>query len=379
MRPLETITPAVTCSVQATFMTGLLPREHGIVANGWLFRDLWRSGSGGSRTGSSTARRSGRRGSGAIRPSPAPTCSGGTTWPASFEIGATPRPIYKADGRKLPDCYTKPAGLRDALTEKLGPFPLFQFWGPGTTIASTRWIAEAAGHVIGAHRPTLTLVYLPHLDYDMQRHGPDPSASGGGAVAPRPRRGRGRLIAAAEAEGLNILVLSEYGITPVDTPVHLNRVSATPASSPCARRTGPRCSTRSPRAPSRSRPPDRACLRRRPGLGAAGAAALRDLAGRRRGARRGGQAGARPRSSPLGRARPLAKPNAWFTYYYWQDDARAPDFARTVEIHRKPGYDPVELFLDPAILSEARDRRAAREARPRLSRPMDVIPLDAPW
>lgn len=45
----------------------------------------------------------------------------------------------------------------------------------------------------------------------------------------------------------------------------------------------------------------------------------------------------------------VAKPEAWFTYYYWLDDARAPDFARTVDIHRKPGYDPVELFIDPQI------------------------------
>src|SRR4030088_3293246 len=92
---------------------------------------------------------------------------------SSHDSGATPRPIYIADGRKLPDCYTVPASLRDRLTERLGPFPLFQFWGPATTIASTRWIADATKLVMAERKPTLTLPYLPHLDYDLQRFGPD--------------------------------------------------------------------------------------------------------------------------------------------------------------------------------------------------------------
>jgi predicted AlkP superfamily pyrophosphatase or phosphodiesterase len=223
MRPLDTITPAVTCSVQASFMTGLLPREHGVVANGWLFRDLmeiwfWRQSNrlvGGEKIWEAGKARD-----------PSFTCANLFWWynmAASFEIGATPRPIYKADGRKLPDCYTKPAALREALTAKLGPFPLFQFWGPGTSIASSRWIAQAAKHVIAAHRPTLTLVYLPHLDYDLQRHGPD-EAHPAVAQSLRDLDGvAGDLLDAAQRGGLNVIVLSEYGITPVDTPVHPNR------------------------------------------------------------------------------------------------------------------------------------------------------------
>ena len=74
----------------------------------------------------------------------------------------------------------------------------------------------------------------------------------------------------------------------------------------------------------------------------------------------------------------IASPDAWFTYYYWLDDARAPDFARTVEIHRKPGYDPVELFLDPAIRMPALTvgwKLARRKLGFRTL--LDVIPLDA--
>ena len=136
IRPLTTVTPALTCTVQATFMTGGLPRDHGIVGNGWLFRDLmeiwlWRQSNrlvAGDKIWDAGKRRD-----------PAFTTANLFWWynmAASHDIGVTPRPIYKADGRKLPDCYTKPSGLRDELTGALGPFPLFQFWGPATTIAS---------------------------------------------------------------------------------------------------------------------------------------------------------------------------------------------------------------------------------------------------
>ncbi len=142
---------------------------------------------------------------------------------SAHDFGVTPRPIYKADGRKLPDCYTVPAQLRERLTERLGPFPLFQFWGPATTIASTRWIAEATKLVMAEHDPTLTLAYLPHLDYDLQRFGPD-------ETHPAVRQSlididavAGDLADAARESGRSVVVLSEYGITPVDRPVHINR------------------------------------------------------------------------------------------------------------------------------------------------------------
>ena len=98
---------------------------------------------------------------------------------SSADIGVTPRPLYLADGRKIPDCYTAPAALREELTDRFGPFPLFSFWGPATSIASSTWIAQSAMHVRRTRRPTLTLVYLPHLDYGLQRVGPERSLDRG--------------------------------------------------------------------------------------------------------------------------------------------------------------------------------------------------------
>jgi predicted AlkP superfamily pyrophosphatase or phosphodiesterase len=377
--PLQTVTPAVTCSVQASFMTGLTPREHGIVANGWLFRDLmevmlWRQSNRlveGEKVWEAAKRRD-----------PAFTCANMFWWynmASSHDFGATPRPIYKADGRKLPDCYTVPDSLRDRLTERLGPFPLFQFWGPATTIASTRWIADATKVVMAENNPTLTLAYLPHLDYDLQRFGPDedhPTVKKSlveiDAVA-------GDLAESARASGRSVVVLSEYGITKVDRPIHINRALRDAGFIAVREEDGaelldPMASKAFAVADHqiahvyvsdpRSLPKVRDVLQSLPGIERVCDTVDKhslDLD--------------HPRSGELVA---LADARSWFTYYYWNNDRRAPDFARTVEIHRKPGYDPVELFLDPGISSPKLaigKRLAMRKLGFRAL--MDVIPLDA--
>src|ERR1700722_4857277 len=172
LRKLETVFPAVTCTAQTTFLTGVVPRDHGIVGNGWYFRELaevlfWRQSNRlvtGDRLWDAAKRRD-----------PAFTCANLFWWYNMYstaDIGVTPRPMYPADGRKIPDCYTAPGALREELTARLGPFPLFSFWGPATSIVSSAWIARCALYVRRTRTPTLTLVYLPHLDYVLQRDGP---------------------------------------------------------------------------------------------------------------------------------------------------------------------------------------------------------------
>ena len=140
---------------------------------------------------------------------------------ATADFAVTPRPQYPADGRKLPDVYAEPPGLRAELQGQFGTFPLFNFWGPRANLVSTEWIARSALHVWQTRRPTLTLVYLPHLDYDLQRLGPEHPriaeevAAVDAACEP--------LLSAAEKSGAAVIVLSEYGITEVSGPVHINR------------------------------------------------------------------------------------------------------------------------------------------------------------
>ncbi len=378
MRPLTTVLPAVTTTVQSTFVTGALPRDHGIVGNGWYFRDLaevwlWRQSNrlvhGEKLWEAAQAPRSRVH----LRQ-------------AVLVVQHVLQRRHRGDAAAdVPGRRPQAAGhlydpgrLRDELQQRLGQFPLFSFWGPAADIVSTRWIgALRAGRVRAAAARRLTLVYLPHLDYNLQRLGP---------TIPRSRRTWrevdqvcGELIDAAQRAGARVIVLSEYGITAVSKPVHINRALRQAGYIQVREELG-----RELLDAGASRafavadhqiahvyvadpalvPEVKALVEALPGV-----ERVLDEAGKR-------QAGLdHPRSGELVA---IARADSWFTYYYFLDEARAPDFARTVDIHRKPGYDPVELFLDPQ-LPLAKARIAWRLAQKILGFRylMDVISLDA--
>jgi predicted AlkP superfamily pyrophosphatase or phosphodiesterase len=377
MRPIQPVLPAVTCTSQSTMLTGLSPRQHGIVGNGWYFRDLgevlfWRQSNRlveGEKIWETAKRRD-----------PAFTCANLFWWFAmhtAADISVTPRPIYLADGRKLPDCYATPAALRDELTRRFGAFPLFRFWGPATSIESSRWITEAALHVRRSQAPTLTLIYLPHLDYDLQRKGPDHPAIGD--ALEEVDELCGHVIADAERDGADVLVVSEYGITAVSRPIHINRALREAGLLRVREELGRELLD--PVTSDAFAVVDHQIAHvyvQRPERLTEVARLLRDLTGVEQVLDAEGQ-----RLQGLDHARTgdlvaVACANAWFTWYHWVDDARAPDFARTVDIHRKPGYDPVELFFNPALRLPrlAVALRIAKRALG-LRALMDVIPLDA--
>jgi predicted AlkP superfamily pyrophosphatase or phosphodiesterase len=350
MRPLRTVTPAVTCTVQSSLVTGLMPGGHGAVANGWYFRDLaevwlWRQSNrlvAGEKIWEAAKKRD-----------PDFTCAKMFWWYnmyASADWSATPRPMYPADGRKIPDHYAHPGDLRDELNAKFGQFPLFHFWGPGADITSSRWIARATMYVRETRRPTLALCYLPHLDYNLQRLGPD-------LDDPRLQKDLeevdqlcGELIAQAERDGTRVLVVSEYGITPVTDAVHINRalreaglirvreelgrelldVGASPAFALADHQIAHVYVQKGARVREVK-------------------ALLEDLEGVEQVLDEDGKRAFGLDHARSGELVAISRADRWFSYYYWLDEARAPDFARTVDIHRKPGYDPVELFFDPAL------------------------------
>ncbi|MBM4320193.1 MAG: alkaline phosphatase family protein [Deltaproteobacteria bacterium] len=374
--PIRTVTPAVTCTVQSTFLTGVLPSRHGIVANGWYFRDLsevwlWRQSNRlvqGPKIWHLGRERD-----------PGFTCANLFWWynmVTDADWSVTPRPVYTADGRKLPDCASDPAGLRAELSGKLGTFPLFSFWGPGSSIASSDWIARAAMRVEELHRPVLNLIYLPHLDYVLQQRGPSGEVQQEvmaiDAVC-------GRLLSFFGERGVRIVVLSEYGMSDVRAAVHPNRLLRQAGLLEVKVDLG-----REYLDAGRSRafavadhqvahvyvrqPADVALVREllacEPGI-----AAVLDAEGKR-------QHGLDHERS--GELVLLAEPDRWFSYYFWQDDARAPDYARTVDIHAKPGYDPCELLLDPHLrFPRAKIGWTLLRKKLGFRALLDVIPLDA--
>lgn len=388
--------PAVTCTAQANYLTGRTPSDHGIVANGWYDRALsevhfWKQ--------SNRLIESPKLFETLQSTEPGFTCAKMFWWYNMYSKAnwsVTPRPMYPADGRKFFDVYAWPSALKDPIKQHLGPFPFATFWGPaagrmspqGGPDAASRWIAGSAQWVEEQHRPTLNLIYLPHLDYNLQRFGP--TALGDSTRTPLPAiqpdlaaidRLFGELEDFFRSRDVQIVVLSEYGITPVSTPIHLNREF---------RRRG------------------WITVREELGLevldtGNSRAFAVADhqvahiyvndpsILNEVRSATEAVRGVAEVIGSETKRARGMehrragdliacAQEDAWFTYYYWEDDKRAPDFARTVDIHRKPGYDPVELFTDPALSDLGLKLRiGTRLLQKKLGfrMLMDVIPLNA--
>lgn len=385
LAPIAPAFPAVTCTAQSNYVTGMRATDHGIVANGWYQRELaevqfWKQ--------SNHLVQRPKLWEELKRLDPAFTCAKLFWWynmysTADFSI--TPRPMYPADGRKVFDIYTWPPGIRYDVKQKLGDFPFAAFWGPAAGVdtpqatrdAVSHWIAEAAKWVERRSTPTLSLIYLPHLDYNLQRLGPnDPAIKQDlrdidGIV--------GNLVEFFGERGVQVILLSEYGITPVNWPIHLNRYFRARDWIVTREEFGRElldCGASKVFAVADHQiahiyVSDASLL-----------ADVRKLLGQIEGiARVLGPEDKRAAGIDHNRAGDIiavAEENAWFTYYYWRDDDAAPDFARTVDIHRKPGYDPVELFLDPA-LRFPKVKIAARLLQKKLGLRMlmDVIPLDA--
>lgn len=374
---IKPVLPAVTCSSQSAYLTGKWPADNGIVGNGWYFRDeceikFWRQ--------SNHLVQSPKVWDELRRDNPGFSCANMFWWYNMYsdvDYAVTPRPLYPADGRKLPDVHSQPMDLRDKLQQELGQFPLFSFWGPNANIASSKWIADASIKVDQWHDPTLTFIYLPHLDYGMQKYGVDFEKIGSDlreidAVCEN-------LINYYENRGAEVILLSEYGITSVNQPVHINRVlrekgyiqvknelglETLDAGTSKAFAVADHQIAHVYVKEKKDLPVVKALLEKTPGI-----EMVLDQEGKK----------ACHLDHPrAGELVAVADKDSWFTYYYWLDDKKAPDYARTVDIHRKPGYDPVEMFADPDIkFLKAKIGWKLIQKKLGFRYMMDVIPLDA--
>jgi predicted AlkP superfamily pyrophosphatase or phosphodiesterase len=415
--------PAVTCTAQSNYLTGKLPSQHGIVGNGWYNRELaeiqfWKQSNhlvqspkiwDAFRAKTPDARCQ----------TPAPFAAANCFWwfnmYSTADFSLTPRPMYPADGRKVFDVYSWPYSIRTEIKRDLGEFPFFGFWGPaagvdtpqGKADAATRWIAESAKWIENKFSPMLNLIYLPHLDYNLQRYGPFSVATNvssrmtsamdsrkgeprshehGYKINPAIHRDLhvidaivGNLIDFFGKRGVQVVLLSEYGITNADTPIHLNRLfrgqgwlvvkdelglEILDAGASKVFAVADHQVAHIYLNDASLEKSVRELLEKTEGVESVLGKTEKITAGIDH-----------PRAGDL---MAIAKENAWFTYYYWLDDARAPDFARTVDIHRKPGYDPVELFLNPKIpLPKLKIALRLLQKKLGFRMLMDVIPLDA--
>lgn len=366
--------PAVTCSVQATLTTGVTPAGHGVIANGLA---TYRSSEDAELVDDSNeaefrrqvsfweqsnqfvqAPRFWQNEDGTSRWKTAllffQNCMPGfhgTPRPAA-DIVLTPKPDHGPDGKIVSLCWSRPAELVPALFSRLGPFPLMNYWGPMASITSSQWIAQAAAMVWREQMPQLQMTYVPHLDYDLQRFGPD-SAQAAKAVQDV-AAALDPLVSAVLDSGGSLLVLSEYAIHPVQGSIPINNIL----------REAGLLATRSHPAGNlvdyAASPAFAMCDHQIAHIytkDAGATAAVREVLGGRGNMALWGRPEMREAGLNHRRSGDLLAMSQthWFDYRWWSDPAQAPAFAGTVDIHRKPGYDPLELFFDPATRAITRN------------------------
>lgn len=369
---IEPVLPAVTTSVQSTYLTGKWPTETGIVGNGWFDREdsevkFWKQ--------SNKLVKGEKIWDKAKKQDPAFTSANMFWWYNMYstaDFSVTPRPQYLADGRKMPDCYSQPAALRDFLQEKLGQFPLFQFWGPGANIKSTQWIADASMLNDDMNDPTFTVIYLPHLDYCLQKFGPDFSKIN--TELGEIDKVVEQLVGFYQKKNTEIIILSEYGIAPVNNPIHLNRLLRNEGLIQIRVERG--LELLDAAASKAFAVADHQIAHiyiNDPSVTERVKALLKFVSGIELILDREAQKKYHIDHERAGDLVIVADKNSWFTYYFWMDDALAPDYARCVDIHKKPGYDPVEMFMT----SKARAGYKLLRKLAGFRYVMDVIPLDA--
>ena len=372
--------PAVTCTAQATILTGELPSRHGIVGNGWLFRDtnevrFWQQSNRLIQAEpfyATAKRRAKERG----REFRAAKLFWWFNQGADVALSATPKPWYGVDGNKVFGITGDPSGFAESLETQIGRFPFQTFWGPMAGLPCTQWIARATALAL-EEPPSLTLAYLPHLDYEPQRRGPS-----GCDMAKHVRElddACAPILDAAKAAGAQVWLVGEYGHCDVDEPVYLNRmlrelnllrVRPGPFGEQIdmyASRVVAVCDHQLAHVYVRD-PADvphvADVLGGLPGVANAYAGPAREAVGLHH--------------ERSGEIVLLSKPNAWFAYPFWLDDAEAPDYARCVAIHHKPGYDPCELFFDPRLrVPKMHAARRVLQKKLGFRMKMDVVPLDA--
>lgn len=377
---LKEVTPSVTCTAQATILTGQPPSQHGIVGNGWLFRDtmevrFWQQSSHllNAEPIHATACRRAALQSRGFR------CAKLFWWfnqGADVAMSVTPKPHYGADGNKVFGITGTPDGLTERLERELGTFPFHTFWGPFAGLPCTQWIAHSAACLLRDELPDLTLVYLPHLDYDPQRFGP--------SGCPMPKlveeldASMAPLLDVAKRVGARVWVVSEYGHVDVRLAVEPNR--ALRRAGLLSVRPGPFgevLDTFGSRAFAVCDHQLAHVYVRDPEDEPRAMESLRSLPGIARLVRGDDRGDLGLLHSRSGEIIALSAPDAWFAYPFWLDDCHAPDYARTVDIHRKPGYDPCELFLDPSLLwPRGRVIRRLMQKKLGFRTLFDVIPLN---
>ncbi|CQR73781.1 alkaline phosphatase family protein [Sporomusa ovata] len=344
--------PAVTGSIQATYLTGCEPCRHGIIGNGVYDRQrstvtMW------EQTG---ARLEGKTIWQTLKNYDPKSTTAILFWQfikyASADIVLTPSPIHNEKGITT-WCFSSPSNWYETMVGKIGEFPLHHFWGPLASIKSSEWIMKATLETIKTYDPNLTLVYLPNLDYNAQRFGPNSEEARQSVKEIDTLIGQfiDEIVEGRIKTDTNVLILSEYAIQKVSRAVHINKVLRDKGFLQVALIDGKEYIDFFHSQAFAVADHQLAHVYCKENCIKEVKITLRQVAGISEVLGEVGKKAYRIDHENSGELVAIAEKDAWFTYYWWKSDEQAPGFVRGVDIHRKPGYDPCELFIDPVTRS----------------------------
>jgi len=367
----DTVFPALTCTVQGAIRTASAASQHGMVGNGFLHRSLMRP----MFWEQSAALVSGTRIWERFRD------NGGRVamlfWQQSLgeavDMVLSPTPIHKHHGGMIQDCYGQPPDLYADILRIIGrPFNLAHYWGPFASAKASQWIAEATAHVLERHdAPDLCFTYLPALDYDLQRFGPDHTRASRALDALLQQLDR--IASAARRHDYDIFVFGDYAIEASATAVFPNRALLGAGLMQC-------------RTVRHMLYPDFHASRafavvdhqiahvyvRTPSDVKAVRDCLHQLEGVARLLDEREQAALGIAHARSGELIAVSNPGCWMAYPWWADRREAPDYATHVDIHNKPGYDPAELFMGRLPWQVSQDTTRIRGSHGRIGDGLQV-------
>ncbi len=344
---LEPTFPAVTSTVQASILSGKYPSEHGIISNGLYDRStynvsFWEQSSSlvQSQRIWDTVRKSNTNKTAVL--------FWQNTMYANSDIVVTPRPIH-LDDKMVMWCYSKPVGYYEKLKDKFGEFNLATYWGPLASTKSSEWIVNAAEYTLESERPNFLFVYIPHVDYSAQRFGKGTAQVRDDLKKADELVGRivQKTIDLGIREETQFIILSEYAFNDVTDAVPINLVL----------RDADLLSVRNIQEKEyldleyskafAMVDHQVAHIYIKKGYERETRNVLENISGVDTILDSTDKKELAINHERSGELIAISSRDRWFSYYWWYDEHMAPDFARKVDIHRKPGYDPVELFFDP--------------------------------
>lgn len=349
---MEPVFPSVTCTVQASILSGLYPSEHGIIANGLYDRDshtvsFWEQPSAlvqRERLWDILKSKSSNL------PSSVKTAVlfWQNTMFANSDIIITPRPLHMGDGSMIQWCYSKPIEYYESVAKSIGEFNLATYWGPMASHRSSEWIGKAAEYTLEKSRPNLMFVYIPHVDYSAQRFGTNSSqvhddlkkadSIVGNIVEKATKLGM--------ADTTEFIIISEYAFNDVSGAIPLN-VKLREAGLLDIRTIGEKEYIDFELSRAFAMVDHQvAHIYVKDDFIDKTYKVLKNIPGVEKILTKKEQKELKIDNQRSGELIAISTKDKWFSYYWWYDIQKAPPFAGTVDIHRKPGYDPLELFFD---------------------------------